>query len=387
MIRRFRSERLGWGGFWSFVLLSVSARAFAEESPLPPPKADDRAVYALTKLKEARSQLVSGKCKITGTVNTTYLKEPKGEIAGPVTILMAFDYGGNRIRFDLSRPGWVVDYSTLQTLSTNQGAASAKQKIGTLTKKFADDGERVSFWHSDNVLCSVSPNINADLRATSEYFDLRAAGLHEPHTFKGNKPFEAIFDEALALTKFSRTIEAGEQRWIIERSAETPLNRMKWILELDPNKAFAPIRHRLENTLLKKDPPETIVSWEFNVDWDQREGVWVPLRYRQLATNESYIESFDYAFEWLEVNQPQPKERFSYVDFNLPDYVGIIDTTSGESIYLKEPKPHPDTPQPLIYQQPESRSGLRILMIAFTIVLPVSYLLLRWFRGRPTTTT
>ena len=110
--------------------------------------------FILAGMKKERYKLLSGVCRFTGALVAQIDARPEENLNGPVEGLLAVDAG--KTRYDMTRPGWVVDPKSVQlTKGTNKATATTMK--GTLTTMYADDGTQATFYHSDNSSIRIAP--------------------------------------------------------------------------------------------------------------------------------------------------------------------------------------------------------------------------------------
>jgi hypothetical protein len=363
---------------WVFALIPVigfmpdTCKAQSNDAAVKPqPKQQSEAYqYILASIKSEREKLRTGICSISGPIKTRFKNNAPDSTEGAVSGLLAFDFKASKIRYDITRPGWVVDPSTLQSAGGDH--VTAKHIKGRLTKQFADDGANLAFWHSDNNLCTIAPNNSSGERLASELFDVRATSLHDPVSLRDVYSFEKILASLSLQGRFATVRQNDSGPWVVEWNSKDQLFDHKFTLDVNPERGWSATSYKHEARPLNRPAEKWSTGYQFASQWKEVEGVWVPTRYTYWrgGIGAGFEESFDYQLDWKNVNQPVDPGMFSYTSFDLPDRVGVADVTKGETRYIREPKRQTAIRKP---KQPSAWWPTALAAVAATVLAYGAY--------------
>lgn len=312
------------------------------------PKVESEYDQLFLGMDKSRSKLRNGHAEITGTASTLYSDSSTKPVVGDYQVKTAFDLDRNQWRFDINRPGAVVDYSKLQK-SQNSQNATAPYKDGTVRRRYIINGDRSAFWDADNGLCTISSAIDAKPLA-HEFYDVRALGLYIPISMRRRESYDEVMAYWKALGKFNpvlhRNKEYTEVRWI---SKDTRGSSYRWTMHVVETKGFAPTYQKGE--FQEKGKETWRLDHEYTVSWKAVAGnVYVPTAFlfkyighsRNASGDRHFIDTIDAKITWKDINKLQNDSLFSYTTFGLPDHIGVAEVTSAGTRYIREPKPDPE---------------------------------------------
>lgn len=234
----------------------------------------------------AREEIHSGHCIITGTHQGYFLSQI-GE-PSPVKIEICFDAAHQRFR--CVAPRRVFATGLTKTIYVDDGEFFfVNNGLGLM--EWRHKGQRRKYWKHGNGL-----------------FDPRGVGLYWP-----NEPFGQMLEDidinhlVFPQTQVHRSNDG-------KISIETITDRTwKRVLVLDANRGLVPVSYSLWRAAEGKDE----LNWEdkpltySETEWTFTNGVWVP-KHWQVKGHGGPVESVDYEFEWVSVNQPLDPSLFSH---------------------------------------------------------------------------
>ena len=226
--------------------------------------------------------------------------EPDGrETRGKARFTGAFDFVSGRIRFDYkSETDRERDYHYFESPESR-----VIHSVATGYKIFRGPVER----HRDR---------------PAEFFDVRCIGMvTETEVGMGLLPNikERIEESDVEMT--GRKIENSTRSELVKTTAKG-IGYVRH--ELDAEKDYAPIL--LELRFRQKDGKTSEVSDKVTVEWEQRNGIWVP---RSVAFERPYRKGGSkirrLEFEWQTVNKAVPDFEFDHKTLVLPIGTRIVD--------------------------------------------------------------
>lgn len=341
------------------------------------PEQDDAAArieFCLSGIREHCESLKSGLATYQGSLNVEIRGEPKNNLSGPVSGTIAFD--GSKVRFDVTRPGWTVDSKTIKHTSDDKtmGNAAAKMKKGILTKMFSDDGSKIAIWQSYQPLIAIAQASSFPDRRVTEYIDYRCPTLYDIYSINKGYSLNQILDNldpdnalsVVSVEKKSETI--WNLIWTYTDTKDDEATR--WILSVDVQQGFSPTKFLCESTRIQdvKDDSSWIPEWENTTTWKEVSDVWVPVHVERKLFMGPYSktnEVFSADLEWTFVNEPIADDVFTYADFDVPENIAIQDTSSGETVWIKELPPN----IPPIERQLSSNSTTKTIIVFNLLVI------------------
>jgi hypothetical protein len=288
-----------------------------------------------------RNKLNSGIVVIVGVASTHYSHpdDMHVDVDGAYRVEQAFDHKRKLWRFDISRPGAVVDRETIRM---GQGSSvTAKSKIGTLRKKFAIKNDRATFWWADNSVCTISPSSDAD-SINHDSFDVRAFGLYGPVEMRRQHTLAYMLDHWTKLEKIA-TVTTRDNLKIIQFHPKCE-GELKYIIEIhvDIQNGFTPIYHSGSR---QNNPREQwYKEYEYRIQWESINDIYVPIQYNfksQSHPTKYFIEKIDAKLQWSNINQLNNDSLFDYTTFDLPEHIGISETVELSSRVIRKAKPDP----------------------------------------------
>lgn len=305
--------------------------------------------FCLNGVRQNSNAIVSGYATFSGRFKADFENAPENDQDGIVTGLLAFE--SSKIRFDISRPGWVVDKSRkaeFQSESVDNSDPAARRSLvakmtkGIITKRYSDNGVQVTVWNSDQPMVAIARPADLVDRRFTEYIDYRCPTLFDPFSIAKGWTLEHI------LTRFdtefdnsTATVTRQGPVWTLTWRSVDGNEMSRWVLDVDTGSGFAPVRYRCESTRLndKTRPSKWIPEWENTATYRQVSGVFVPVhvkRIRFMGPHSGIGEEMSLDLNWELINQPVDENVFSYLTFDVPDDVAIQDTSSGETIWIRE---------------------------------------------------
>jgi hypothetical protein len=350
----------------------IVAPAFCQKPQSKPtvskPAASDARAFAfvVAGMKEARRKLVSGVCRFEGTLDRERRETPDDCLHGSMRGLIAID--GDKVRYDIVRPDWVMDKSTIEFSKTQPGKVTVRTMKGVSTRRFADDGTRTTTWHSDDSIVEIAQSKDFANRRGTEYVDVRGITLFDQNSIDHAYTLEQVFDHlSMFRDKYQGKVTGVDSAtWVLSWSHQddTPWIT-KWTLTVDVESGFTPRTYKYEELftknvddllsslgskpispresetlkLLRGNEGKWLPAWENRTDWAQINGVWVPTHheseiFRGLFSSVAQKKTYD--FRWEGVNQPVNQNLFNSTTFEIPENVGIQDSSGGGAVWIKE---------------------------------------------------
>lgn len=293
--------------------------------------------FVVSGMRNERSRFVSGACRFNGNFKLTWPKEPARNLDGPMEGFLAFD--GNRVRFDYTRPGWVVDPTTVRVIKSDDSSRPTADTVrGMLTTRFAEDKTRVTLWHSDNPLLAIAqPQDFADRRTTG-WFDIRGINLYEPISIERGDSLEKVFTDLVGFAKCDGHVTRdGDSTWVLRWAwAASKKEITNWTLVVDVRSGFTPVSYRCE-TVQHEHPDNKILEYEYKTEWQVVQGVSVPVRHQSFRAGFSpAVEEVIWNYRWEAVNESVADDLFQYTTFDVPDSVAIQDVSGKQVVMIRD---------------------------------------------------
>ncbi len=316
--------------FLQIILAVVSAGLVAQEES--PTNESQAIAFCLEGVKEQCASLRSGRATITGSLTSSFELKPEYNLDGPVEGLVAYD--GTKVRFDITRPGWVVDQEILPTLELGDPAKMVKGKI---TKRFSCDGLRVTIWNSDQPMIMIAQESDMPDWKTTEHIDFRCPTLFDRYSIGQGWSLEEILERFK--TEFPKDCSCVKQDgiWELTWTYRDERDTTRWLLTVDTKRGFVPTKYKCE-TKFAVFPEKWITEWENRTEWAQCSNVWVPIRSERLIYNtpaSNLDEALAMDLTWDSINQSLESDLFSYKGFDVPDEIAVQDSSSGEAVWIK----------------------------------------------------
>lgn len=329
--------------------------------------------FIMAGLRNEREKFRSGDCRFDGSIELVSPKRPEMNLSGPMKGKLSIK--GEKVRFEVSRPGWVVDPNTIRTSAPNkkESLATAKMMKGTMTKLFADDSEKLTFWRSDQPLTTISKSGKTD-RKLSDYTDIRVITLYDPISLRKCRTMSEILDiffkEGYGYSTMNKAAKkAKDGRWELawEGRFENIVTRSTLIV--NESRGYTPEEFRCESKFdgAPVQAPDWFLEWVNRTRWDQIGGAWVPVHheYRQvMGPMAQYSEAYIYDYHWDSVNQDVPDDVFTYTKLDVPKTVAIQDVSTGETEWIRE-FPTPTAAAPVSFWS--TWTGMTVLAAALIL--------------------
>ena len=288
--------------------------------------------FCLNGVIESATKLRSGNATIKGTLRSNFLNQPENNFSGPVEGRVAYD--GKKVRYDISRPGWVVEKASIVT---DLGSAKAKMIKGQITKRFSSDGEKVTIWNSDQPLIAIGRLGDFTDQRTTEHFDFRCPTVFDPLSIGRGWSLEFILNRFKTEFLPNPTVVDVNGIWTITWTGQDSTDAVRWLLFVDTKKDFVPTKYLCESAKVKD--MAWVKEWEVVSEWAQISKVWVPIHTSRTifpCPTSTVDEEISLDLEWSSVNESVDPDTFTYKSFEVPDEIGIQDSSNGEVIWIKD---------------------------------------------------
>jgi hypothetical protein len=296
------------------------------------------AAFLLEGVRKERVALKSGVCRVRQRFDVSFLADEEKNSSGEYVFLIAFD-GNERIRFDRSGPGLVVDLDKSTSDPKEPGKVKAVFKQGTVSSKYYKDKGKAVLWEDGRASIDIVASASRPPKQQPGYFDVHGMGLYSVIDLGRRYDLRDLLDEYSKIKRTEVRPSSDQQDvYVMEwTSPDDPLV-VRWRLWIDVAHGFTPIR--LEQSERPREVADIMpLVQSFQVRWEQREGVWVPIRQEMSVTptNRKWKRTDTLEITWESVNKPVPDELFDMKSFEAPDSVGIVDVTLGEPVVVKAP--------------------------------------------------
>lgn len=352
----------------------------------PARNAEDAIRFALTGMQEEMSRLTSGVCHFTGKFESRISGAPEKNLTGATQGLIAIE--GGKVRFDITRPGWIIDPTTIRSADDPDtpgrvGNVTAKTKKGILTKRFADDGIRVTVWNSNQPMIAIAQTRDfPDVRSTG-YIDIRGITLFDRLSINKGLSLDQIFDNfSEHYSKLEQSIEKiDESKWILNWLVSDEMGSTKWSLTVDIESGFMPQVYQCESAPVKdvNQDDKWILEWRNKTEWKQVNGAWVPVFHEFYTPSSPFskiVERTIFHLAWENVNAEIDDQLFTYKTFEVPDDVAIQDASGSDTVWIK---PFPGSSPPAAVIKP-ARDMLRTVLVVLNLLIIA--LLVAWYLFR-----
>lgn len=379
-------------GLLLLVVLALASNAISQEEN---PVNNDRAArtvpgdpvelvsFVLSAISRERHKLVSGVCLVTGSFDGKRPSDPSTNLDGPIKGMIAFD--NDKIHYDYTRPGWVVDTSSIQKGGAATSNVKAQTKKGEFETRFALDGDRLTVWSTDQGFVVVSKlEAMPEIRTFGDYIDIRAPALIERLAVTKGWFLDDVLNQIREFTSkyLTEVKELRDSVWSISWRIPAERFTKRWTLEVD-TKNFTPLEYRCEAAPTDRVDQDDawFVVWKNKDTWTERDGIWIPTRHEYHHEDGPFSrvnETVIYDYDWKSVNEAVDEKLFNHESFDLPATVGIQDV-SGDSPILIRP-PMVSVPASAFPAAPQSRSSKVLWLVAFNVTLVIlwfGYLKLR----------
>lgn len=294
--------------------------------------------FILNSMRQERSKLQSGVCRMTGRLVGRRESESEPVFDGPLAIFATFE-GQNKIRFDRTQPGWIVDNSEVKPDPKNPGMVTGgKSKKGVQRYYFCDNGKKACFWQED---AGPSMTVRASFAGGDnpfkqlEFFDVRGLGLYSSIELQRMYSLARLFDAYDSISRPPEVDRSDPVVWVIHWAfpvvPDSKIPAVRVSLSVDVRRGFTPLHYVMrERPLRRADAPWTITQ-ESATQWGQHGEIWVPVKHRfadgPLAGSWSRLVEIE--ITWQSVNEPVDPTLFEYTSFGVPEHVGIFDASLG----------------------------------------------------------
>jgi hypothetical protein len=330
-----------------------------------------------------RQKLRNGHAIITGTAATKFSKnlEP---VIGDYRVVTAFDHDRERWRFDIDRPGDVIDYSKIATDSQNH--STGLMKTGNQRKRYALNGKMGTYWDGNNSIC-VSAKSDDTKTVSHESYDVRALGLYYPISWARHESYSQVMSYWKSMRRLPNMTQKNQMMIIVWNGANPEGGKYRTTMHIDVENGMTPV-YLMSEKRDKPLPNEWLVEHEYKVSWKKINDVYVPTEFHLYYIGRSYdsagpkhfTDTIDAKIEWKNVNNLRGDSLFNYTTFGLPDHVGIAEVTNAGMKYTRQPKQNPEQlaqQQMEVYTAPQESSwrnylglgvaGFGLLIIIVTV--------------------
>jgi hypothetical protein len=295
----------------------------------------DTLKFLIAGMRQERARLNSGVCQIRGTISRKDVNKPAEEFMGELQILAAFE-GAQSFRFDRSQPGLVSDPATkIADPKQPERILKMDRKRGTITIKYARNQTKVAQWFGPEAAhISVIANTGQRYPHGWGIFDVRGLGLYYQIALEREDDFQKLLE---GYSKFSPmpVIERSDpQTWIVTWGFPDDTVSAEFRLWIDVEHGFTPIRFLSRDHYHKKVPPEWRIMEESQTTWKQMGGTWVPVHHES-KVSPGYVAESSFDITWAKVNESLDPKLVTYEGFEVPSYVGIVDSSTGQTITVK----------------------------------------------------
>lgn len=184
-----------------------------------------------------------------------------------------------------------------------------------------DNGHTIAYWDPRERDCDLVKSTTKE-RDTLRHWDPRSAGLvlfNEPDYKK------ALSDRLQTWKQNFTSQTAGSLRTIGFNRAQSPLLTARLYLTVDVDRGFTPVRYYAESQhMARGEAPEKIeMNYEAIANWEQLDGIWVPVHHRRINTGGTNVEEHRLKWDW--VNRPVNESEFNVEALGVPKTAKIID--------------------------------------------------------------
>jgi hypothetical protein len=264
------------------------------------------------------------------------LANPHNDLAGDFEIFLAFD-GGEKIRFDQQRPGWVIDSGSIRPDPTNPQALKAESKKGTLNAKYYRTKRKSAYWVAGTPAIHVGRPDSLPPREALSLFDVRALGLYSWVELQRGYTFPKLVEHYLRLDSDLDVNDSDRDQWVLTWSYRGKNDEAEWRIWVNVAQGFTPVRAEQRERWTHSGQQDWTVVQSFETKWDRIENVWVPVVHEMLVTPYKSKARWERSFTiaWELVNRPVREELFDHKTFGAPDSVGVTDRSLGQPVIVR----------------------------------------------------
>lgn len=368
------------------MILSAACVTYADEEILLDQKS------LLTSLQMNREMVRSGRVTFSGALRTferqndhsqeNAAQEPKSIIEGDIKGLLVFD-GRDRMRFEWSEPGMVVDISSVKVVDQATGEVDASSTAGRHDRFFVQNGNSSWMWQSG--FHSILKEPSAELIPRCGLFDWRSLGLYTWVEFDNCMTVDKIVD-ALIKRPAKSIHRDGAGRATIVWDFSDSIMSTEFEVSIDEAHAFT-----VTSCKMRERHKVSIADWqttqESHVTWKEQDGITVPTEYELLVrpADGTFEKRLTFGMNWESMGSKIPDDEFSLSKIPAPKHVGLIDSTSGEQLIVHSPSVPKEMMDELIRkrypEKPSSWTPFRLtLLLVNVVVILLAYFL--WRRAK-----
>jgi hypothetical protein len=336
--------------------------------------------FTMAGMRKERLALRNGVCRINGQYTCRGFSNPSANMEGTIEIFLAFDQ--DKVRFDIKRPGLIVDESTLESDPKNPGLALFKSKKGTVEQKYCKNSKKTAFWTVGQQEIAIWANTGSPPPNALGFFDVRALGLYHCLALERQENFGKLIEGWESAKTLSDVDRSDSQLWVILWTMQDEAMMGEWRIWVDVQHGFTPVRFEV-----RERPPSGSGPWwvvqKSKTKWTGVDGVWVPVHHefsvtpQPLPGKSAWRRDTSFDIVWEKVNNQIDPALFDYNSFDAPSTVGVVDSSGGRSIVIKQyqvPPPAGSAPTPF------RMSALLVINLVIITLLLATFLL--WYYRR-----
>lgn len=300
-------------------------------------------------MRHERLQLSTGVCHIKGVMMKVFHDDAGKNVNKEIDVSVVLG-GSNRIRFDITQPGFVYERIDNDPDVDHTGQFRTKGTIQNITTKYSNDGKRAAIYRNNqnDQVNIMRARDNVSPPELIGFFDVRAFGLYRVGTLGGEKPFDQQLDSFFKAGGLTRVEKYDKEPWCIVWTGEVKKQGVfvETRLWVDPARGFTPVRLTHKEKFVDMKPNQTpnipknvwITTDDNKTSWEKVDGVWVPV-HSELTIRErggSWSESIVFDLKWDDVNKPVENKVFEWESFGVPETAGVYDHTTGKLITIRQ---------------------------------------------------